>query len=87
MVITDEERWGKFGIIRPDEVAECWNGVLAVPGLYEALWAFAPEYKSPSPEESEEPVYGLDTVADFWDRISPEHQAALVRLEQENNHG
>lgn len=63
--------------IRPDEVAECWDGISAVPGLYAALWACVADYKAPSPEVSEEPCYGMDTVADFWERFSPEHQEAL----------
>jgi hypothetical protein len=66
-----------FKTIRPDEVAECWDGILAVPGLYEALWACVGDYKAPSPEVSEEPCYGMDTVAGFWDRFSDEHKAAL----------
>ena len=64
-------------LIRPDEVAECWEGITAVPGLYRALWDCVGDYKAPPPEVSEEPCIGLDTVADFWDRFSPEHQEAL----------
>ena len=82
---SEQEVQDKFGIIRPDEVAECWNGVLAVPGLYEALWDCVYKYTGPTPEESEEPVYGLNCLADFWDTFTPEHQEALIRLEQEND--
>ena len=66
-----------FRLARPDEVAECWEGICAVPGLYAALWACVADYKASPPEVSEEPCYGMDTVADFWDRFSPEHQEAL----------
>lgn len=66
-----------FEIARPDEVAECWDGIFAVPGLYEALWACVEDYKAPRPEVSEEPCYGMDCVADFWDRFSDDHKAAL----------
>lgn len=62
---------------RPDEVAECWEGVYEVPGLYNALWACVGDYTGPTPEESEEPVHGLNSVADFWDRFSDEHKEAL----------
>jgi hypothetical protein len=64
-------------VTRPDEVAECWEGVYDVPGLYQALWDCVGDYKAPSPEVSEEPCHGMDSVADFWDRFSDEHKAAL----------
>lgn len=68
-----------FDMIRPDEVAECWEGVLDA-GLYEPLWDCVESYKAPSPEDSEEPCYGMDCVADFWDRFTPEQQLDLNRL-------
>ena len=71
----------RFDIIRPDEFAECRDGVSAVPGLYEKLWSFVQDYKAPSPEESEEPCYGRDSLAGFWDRLSPEEQAAIEAIE------
>lgn len=64
-------------IARPDEVAECWEGIYNVPDLYGTLWACVGDYKAPSPEVSEEPCYGMDCVADFWDRFSDEHKEAL----------
>lgn len=64
-------------IARPDEVAECWDGIFSVPGLYEALWDCVADYKSPRPEVSEEPCYGMDGVAGFWERFSDDHKAAL----------
>lgn len=72
---------GLFGTIRPDEVAECWEGV--TDDLYRALWDCVADYKAPSPEESEEPCVGLDSVADFWDRFSPEHQRQLIDLAED----
>lgn len=75
----------KFGITRPDEAAECWDGVLAVPGLYEALWSCVGAYKAPRPEVSEEPCHGMDSIADFWDQFSALHQQELIRLETANN--
>lgn len=83
MPLTKEQVESRFGVTRPDEAAECWDGVTAVPGLYQALWDLVPKYTSPSPEESEEPCHGDDSIADFWDQLSPEHQAALERLEGE----
>jgi len=75
-----------FAVIRPDEVAECWNGVLdAAGGLYEALWDCVGSYTAPSPEESEEPCWGMDCVEDFWDRFTPEHQAKLNELAERND--
>jgi hypothetical protein len=71
--------------IRPDEVAECWDGVTAIDGLYRALWDCVPLYKAPSPEVSEEPCYGMDGVADFWDRFSDDHKAALNDLAEAND--
>lgn len=85
MSLTKEQVRSKLGYIRPDEVAECWEGVMAEPGLYSALWACVSGYKAPSPEQSEEPCHGMDSVADFWEQFSPEHQAALLRLEAQNN--
>jgi hypothetical protein len=80
-IITADEQ---FEFIRPDEVAECWDGIIAVDGLYQALWACVPDYNKPTPEESEEPVHGLNAVTDFWDRFSDDHKRALNKLAEEN---
>jgi hypothetical protein len=69
-----------FEFIRPDEFAECTNGVLACGDLYERLWACVPDYKAPRPEVSEEPCYGMDSLAHFWDRFTAEEQATIIRL-------
>jgi hypothetical protein len=73
-----------FQMIRPDEVAECWDGVLRL-GLYEPLWACVDHYSAPSPEESEEPCHGMDCVADFWDRFTPQQQQLLNALAKRND--
>lgn len=73
-----------FQTIRPDEVAECWDGVLSS-GLYEPLWQCVDHYKGPSPEESEEPCIGMNCVADFWHRFSPDKQQLLNQLADRND--
>lgn len=70
-----------FDIVRPDEVAECWDGV--TDDLYRALWACVNDYKAPRPEVSEEPCIGMDSVADFWDRFTDADKAALNALAAE----
>ncbi len=75
---------GAFGYIRPDEFAECKNGVLAAGTLYEKLWSFVDKYEAPLPEVSEEPCYGMDSIARFWDEFSPEEQAKLFELDKAN---
>lgn len=67
-----------FDTYAPDEVAECWSGVNE--NLYEALWACVKLYKGPTPEESEEPCYGLNCVKDFWDRFTKADQKLLNKL-------
>ena len=74
-----------FDVVRPDEVAECWNDIYSVPGLYKALWNCVPEYKAPKPEDSEEPCYGMDCVADFWNTFSVKHKRALNDAAEKNN--
>ena len=67
-------------ILTPDTVAECWDGVFAFGDLYETLWSCVPDYTAPSPEESEEPCHGMDSVADFWDRFSDAQKLKLNEL-------
>lgn len=73
-----------FELVRPDQVAECWEGVLDA-GLYQPLWDCVNDYTSPSPEEMEEPSWGADCVADFWDRFTPEQQQQLNQLADRND--
>jgi hypothetical protein len=68
--------------VRPDEFAECRNGVMAVPGLMEALWGFVERYEEPMPGEDSWPEGpGRDSLARFWPEMSPEHQAACVEID------
>lgn len=69
-------------IVRPDEVAECWDGVPS--HLIGKLWACVEGYKAPRPEESEEPCYGMDCVADFWDNFNRDEKLLLNELAERN---
>jgi hypothetical protein len=42
-------------------------------------------YTAPSPEESEEPCWGMDCVADFWGKFTREQQEALNALAERNS--
>ena len=70
--------------IQPDEVAECWDGVFAIPGLYEALWDMVSKYDNKHREWIEDigphDVIGINSVAKFWRFFSEEHQAELNKL-------
>jgi hypothetical protein len=79
--VTVVERHPSITCISPDAIAECWDGILGVPGLYEALWSFTDKYTDPRPEVSEEPIYGGgNDISNFWDQLSEKHQEALNRL-------
>ena len=71
-----------FDSVRPDEVAECWDGIS--PALYSKLWTCVGAYKAPTPEVSEEPCYGMDCVADFWDRFDDAERAELNAAAERN---
>lgn len=74
---------GLFTVWRPDEVAECLNGV-PMP-IYQALWDLVNEYKDKrTNEQKEEPTPGVDALADFWDRLSPDDQTKLNELAEAN---
>ena len=71
--------------VRPEEFAECRDGVMAIPGLDAALWAFVKRYKEPIPGEDSCPEGpGRDSLARFWPELSPEHQAACIAIEEAN---
>lgn len=74
------------GYVRPDEIAECWDGVSDVPGLYESLWGLMSEVPPiPNLEDSGPADHvGHGCLAPFWARLSEEHQVALDRLHEEN---
>jgi hypothetical protein len=71
-----------FEYFRADEVAECWNGIIKVPGLYEALWEIV-SVQAPIPNIEDSGPFdhvGHENLADHWDKLSEEHQTALNRL-------
>lgn len=71
--------WAKT--TRADEVAETWDGVYSVPGLYEALWVL-PQNEIPNIEDSGPHDHiGHDNLAQYWDKLSLDHQQILVDLE------
>jgi len=79
--MTEQER-EPFWHMRPDEVAECIDGVST--GLYRALWDLVGSYKEGV--KTEDNPRGIDypgevsdhnKVPQFWDRLSGEHQAEL----------
>lgn len=71
-----------FEVIRPDEVAECWDGV--GDDLYEDLWECVGKYDNSYRENIEDigphDVIGINCVKDFWDDLSIENQIKLNAL-------
>jgi hypothetical protein len=75
-----------FKNFRPDEIAECWEGVSNK--AYRELWNLMPLLpKPPTLEELEdrgpEPAEGKTSLAYYWNRLSPEVQTHLNRLAEE----
>lgn len=68
-----------FKIWKPDEVAECLNGV-GNTDLYAKLWTFVNDYKGLPPEQAEEPTPGVDCLADFWSRLDYDEKVKLNEL-------
>lgn len=73
-----------FEYIRPDEVAECWDGVTAA-NLYGPLWDVASNMKPLSDfidieESCPADAIGINTVASFWKQFTPDQQIALNKL-------
>jgi hypothetical protein len=64
-----------YEVLRPDEVAECVEGISDE--IYQKLWLFVPLYKGPPPEVAEEPTPGTDSLSKFWNKLSVLEQAAL----------
>lgn len=77
-----------FAIITPDQVAETWDGVIAVDGLYEALWACVDKYDNSHMANIEDigphDVIGINAVKLFWKDLEPFHDE-LNRLAVEND--
>lgn len=70
-----------FEVITPDQVAETWDGVYSFGNLYETLWSMVDNYQKIDREDcGPHDVIGLNSVKDFWDKFSPEHQTKLNEL-------
>ena len=70
-----------FNVTEPDTVAECWNGVFSSGNLYETLWGCVDHYQKYDREDcGPHDVIGINCVAKFWDRFTPEQQAKLNEL-------
>lgn len=82
-----------FKHIRPDEVAECWDGVLDVDAktedekwaLYQALWKSMDDMKPLSEiidieDSCPQDAIGFNTVASVWDKFTPAQQERLNAL-------
>lgn len=79
-----------FDLIRPDEVAECWDGVYSAPcALYEALWdcteAYDDQHLANIEDMGPHDVIGINCVKQFWKRFTPEQQAKLNELAEEQD--
>lgn len=70
-----------FEIWRPDQVAECLDGVVGA-SLYMPLWNLVEDYPDQrSPEEMESPDAMMSNcLAQFWDRFTEEQQVKLNEL-------
>jgi len=73
-----------FNYIRPDEVAECWDGVFSFGNLYEQLWACVEKYDNAYKANIEDigphDVIGINCVSQFWDSFSEANQVKLNEL-------
>ena len=69
-----------FNIWRPDEVAECLEGVKDE--LYSALWKLTPLYAKRDRELDYEcpPDPDFNCLAGFWDKLSDDHKTILNQL-------
>jgi len=66
---------------RPDEAAECWNGILAAGDLYEALWACVPKYKKIDYEDNgPHDVLGINSIQSFWHSFTETQKRALNEI-------
>lgn len=70
-----------FENFRPDEVAECWEGVTR--HTYRELWALMLNVPPPVPwieDCGPEPASGSEALSYHWDRLSEAAQAELNAL-------
>jgi hypothetical protein len=73
------EPHGAFEVLRPDEVAECWDGVEEVDGLYGALWALVRHYDG-KPRSEVNDDFSDRALSNWWGELSESHQTELNRL-------
>jgi len=74
-----------FEVIRPDEVAECWSGVLSA-GLYEPLWQLVQHYQDIDKEDNgPHDVIGINSVTSFWSHFDDAQRAKLNELAERNS--
>lgn len=71
--------------LRPDEVAECWEGIASGSSLYTALWNLMndiPSDRANIEDRGPEPAHGRMALASprNWRRLSLEHRRELNRL-------
>lgn len=71
-----------FRYMRADEVAECIDGVTAVPGLYAKLWAnIIPQRNTPGLNYREiNDDFTRTALVNRWSKFTPEEQAKLNEL-------
>jgi hypothetical protein len=77
-----------FEYNRPDEIAECWDGVSDA--LYKSLWVATTRMARMSIQidvENSSPcdAIGIDTVASVWDDFTKEEQVELNSLAANNS--
>jgi len=71
-------------VITPDEVAECWDGVLDA-GMYDPLWAVVRDYEKIDREDCGPfDVVGVNSVASFWRKFTKEQRIKLNELAERN---
>lgn len=80
----------EFDLFRPDEVAECWDGVYSFGNLYEQLWACVEKYDEDEHRENIEDmcpddVRGINALSRYWDFISDENKLKLNELAQQRS--
>lgn len=74
---TKIEPNGLFSVWRPDEVAECLEGVKDE--IYTALWELVRHYEG-KPRSEVNDDFSSRALCNWWDELSKEHQEELNRL-------
>ena len=68
---------GLFTVMRPDEVAECVEGV--TDALYTSLWELVRHYDG-KPRSEVNDDFADRALANWWSELSEEHQTTLNEL-------